>query len=74
MDLLRGLTQSKPLMGLQFHPEVEHTANGKELLEYFYSDLAKMTADWDNSQMLEEALSVIKEEPNLKFFARFQGE
>ena len=65
--------QSKPLMGLQFHPEVEHTANGKELLEYFYSDLAKMTADWDNSQMLEEALSVIKEEPNPEILCAFSG-
>jgi len=32
----------KPWMGLQFHPEVDHTEQGQAILEYFAVDLCKL--------------------------------
>lgn len=47
--------KTKPFLALQFHPEVEHSEHGKDILKYFYEDMAKLTKDWSASTMLEEA-------------------
>lgn len=52
--------KEKKLMGLQFHPEVEHSEHGKDILKYFYSDIAKLKEDWDASEMLKEANELVK--------------
>ena len=45
---------SKKLWGLQFHPEVYHTPEGKILLEAFARDICKLTPDWNLRSELEE--------------------
>lgn len=52
--------KSRPVVGLQFHPEVEHTDHGKDLLRYFYEDIGKLERDWDTDQMLEEAKDLVR--------------
>lgn len=47
--------QTRPLVGLQFHPEVEHTESGKDILNYFYKDVAQLSTDWSSQEMLDEA-------------------
>jgi GMP synthase (glutamine-hydrolysing) len=52
--------KTKPILGLQFHPEVEHTTNGKNMLLAF-AKLCKNPLDWKASEMVESCLSYVKE-------------
>ena len=47
--------KTRPLLALQFHPEVDHTQSGKAILEYFYKDMAHLKKDWNAKEMIEEA-------------------
>ncbi|MCB9062810.1 MAG: glutamine-hydrolyzing GMP synthase [Halobacteriovoraceae bacterium] len=59
--LIAGIEhKTLPIMGLQFHPEVEHTDHGKDILNYFYQQIAKMNKDWTASCMVEEGLNFIR--------------
>jgi GMP synthase (glutamine-hydrolysing) len=49
------------LYGLQFHPEVAHTARGKEILEAFLFDVAGLTRSWTPASFVEEAIALIRE-------------
>ena len=61
-DILAGMKhKTLPFLGLQFHPEVEHSEYGREVLSYFYSDIAKLSPDWSSSTMLDEAMEIIKD-------------
>ncbi|HAR42454.1 MAG TPA: GMP synthase (glutamine-hydrolyzing) [Bdellovibrionales bacterium] len=46
--------------GLQFHPEVTHTENGRELLGHFLTKLAGLKADWNMRSVLEEQVEKIQ--------------
>ena len=46
--------KSDPIVGLQFHPEVEHTVYGKNILKYIYKDLAKLKQDWNDQAIFKE--------------------
>lgn len=73
-NLVAGIKhQSRPLMGLQFHPEVEHSKHGKLLLEYFYKNSAGLKRDWDAKEMLEEALAYVKAIGDKKVLCAFSG-
>lgn len=73
-NLTAGLKhKSRPLMGLQFHPEVEHSKHGKLLLEYFYKNIAKLSRDWDAGEMLDEALEQVKKIGDKKVLCAFSG-
>lgn len=54
--------KEKPLFGLQFHPEVEHTENGKQMLKNFVMEVCRETGDWTMQSFAETAISTIKEE------------
>jgi GMP synthase (glutamine-hydrolysing) len=72
--LVSGIThKSRPIMGLQFHPEVEHSKHGKAILDYFYQKVAKLKKDWDASGMLEEAFDMVKEIGEKKVLCAFSG-
>lgn len=58
--LVAGMqNKEKKLFALQFHPEVEHSENGKEILNYFYEEVAQLKEDWDESEMLKECQDVL---------------
>lgn len=72
--LVAGIVhQDRPMMGLQFHPEVEHSKNGKMILEYFFSEIAKLSKDWNAEGMLTEALEVVKVAQHKKVLCAFSG-
>lgn len=64
---------SLPVMGLQFHPEVEHSLYGKRMLEFFYKEIAKLESDWNSESMLEEAYELVKSIGNKKVLCAFSG-
>lgn len=48
-------------LGLQFHPEVQHTEDGKKILQYFATEVCKAEKNWDTESMLERAQTEIRE-------------
>jgi len=47
--------------GLQFHPEVTHTAQGSEILKRFIVDLCRCRADWSMPSFIDKEVSRIKQ-------------
>ncbi len=53
--------KERPWIGLQFHPEVQHSVEGAELLRCFVSDICKAPLNWDAGCMLSSSAAKIKE-------------
>jgi GMP synthase (glutamine-hydrolysing) len=51
---------SKPIYGLQFHPEVVHTVEGKEMLRAFLFTDCKVRGDWTMKRFVDEAIADIR--------------
>jgi len=64
---------TRPIMGLQFHPEVEHTDHGLDILNYFYTRVAKINKDWTSSTMLEEATHMMETIKEKYILCAFSG-
>jgi len=45
---------------VQFHPEVVHTVNGKQLLHNFVFDIAKCRGDWTIASFVDEAIEEVR--------------
>jgi len=65
--------QKRPILGIQFHPEVEHSEHGKDVLSYFYKNIAKLTTDWNAKIMLEEALQLVQKVGDESVLCAFSG-
>ncbi len=52
--------KSARIMALQFHPEVEHSEYGKDILAHFFQDIANIDQNWSNSVMLEACSNEVK--------------
>lgn len=50
-----------PVLGIQFHPEVAHTPQGKEVLSNFLFNVAGMRATWTPAAFIETAVHQIRE-------------
>ncbi|MBS4027716.1 MAG: glutamine-hydrolyzing GMP synthase [Ignavibacteriales bacterium] len=50
----------KKIFGVQFHPEVEHTQNGKTILKNFIFDICKCKGDWSTKSFIDESVEVIR--------------
>jgi GMP synthase (glutamine-hydrolysing) len=46
---------------IQFHPEVYHSTDGKQILQNFLYDISKCSADWTPSTFVEDTVSELKE-------------
>jgi GMP synthase (glutamine-hydrolysing) len=62
-----------PVLGLQFHPEVEHSKHGKIIIDYFYKEIAGLKTDWNTDGMLSEAIEEVKAIGNKKVLCAFSG-
>ncbi|TNE99720.1 MAG: glutamine-hydrolyzing GMP synthase, partial [Deltaproteobacteria bacterium] len=65
--------KTRPVLGFQFHPEVEHSDHGLDLLRYFYHDLAKLEKDWSAKAMLEEAFELVQSIGDTQVLCAFSG-
>lgn len=49
------------IYGIQFHPEVTHSTDGKQLLENFLVDICGCTRDWTPDSFIETTIASLKE-------------
>lgn len=52
--------ETRKFYGVQFHPEVTHTPQGKTIIERFVHDICSIGYDWNMSDYMEEAISKIR--------------
>ena len=51
----------KKIYGLQFHPEVTHTPQGKKLLKNFVRDICNCQGLWNSKNIIDKAVSEIRQ-------------
>ena len=52
----------KDIYGLQFHPEVYHTTDGKKILENFLLKISKLKQNWTPDSFIDQTVSFLKSE------------
>jgi len=50
------------MFGVQFHPEVAHTARGQEILKHFLFDVCGARPTWTHVGIIERAVAEVKEQ------------
>lgn len=53
---------ANPVYGIQFHPEVTHSTDGRQLLKNFVVDICGTKQDWTPASFVEETVARIKEQ------------
>jgi len=53
--------RTKPIYGLQFHPEVTHTEHGGELLGNFVREVCGCQGSWRISSLIEREIETVRE-------------
>jgi GMP synthase (glutamine-hydrolysing) len=56
--------KEKPIYGIQFHPEVTHTVEGKNLLRNFVLHICQCAQDWTPDQFVDTTISSLQERLN----------
>ena len=51
-----------PLYGLQFHPEVYHSSEGKTLIQNFLSEICGCVSTWTPASFIDETIQKLKEQ------------
>ena len=54
--------EDRHFYGVQFHPEVTHTVQGRAMLERFVLDICGVRPDWVMRDHIEEAVAAIREQ------------
>lgn len=52
--------ESRQFYGLQFHPEVTHTLQGRAILDRFVHDICQAGCDWNMPDYIDEAIGRIR--------------
>ena len=52
---------ANPIYGLQFHPEVYHSTEGKKILENFLVQICKCKKDWTPAHFITDTVAALKE-------------
>ncbi|NCT94288.1 MAG: glutamine-hydrolyzing GMP synthase [Chitinophagaceae bacterium] len=53
---------SQPLFGLQFHPEVYHSTEGKKIIKNFLVNICGCKQDWTPASFVQETVAQLKEQ------------
>ena len=56
--------ENEQTYGIQFHPEVYHSTDGKLILENFLKKISKIEATWTPASFVDSAINSIREEIN----------
>ncbi len=54
--------EGETTFAIQFHPEVYHSTDGKQLLENFLINIAEVTPDWTPDSFVDETVAALKAE------------
>ena len=54
--------ESKPFFGIQFHPEVTHTLQGKRIYEHFVLELCGCEVLWTPANIVDDAIHRVQEQ------------
>lgn len=54
--------EARKFYALQFHPEVTHTLQGREIIERFVRDICRLDGDWRMPGYVDEAIGRIRSE------------
>lgn len=52
--------EKRHIYGVQFHPEVDHTVWGEQILKNFIYDICKCTGDWTTPNFVEQSIEDIR--------------
>lgn len=55
-------SDARHLYGVQWHPEVQHSAHGQEVIETFLHESAGIPADWTADSVIDEQVDRIREQ------------
>ncbi len=55
---------NRHLYGVQFHPEVKHTAIGTEIIRNFLFNICQVKADWTPTSIIADSVAEIREKVN----------
>ncbi len=58
----KDIDEGNPLYGFQFHPEVYHSTDGKQLIKNFLVDICKCSQNWTPASFVEETVARLKQE------------
>lgn len=53
---------SNPLYGLQFHPEVYHSTEGKQIIKNFLVNICQCSQDWTPAHFITDTVAALKKE------------
>jgi len=53
--------KKKPFYGVQFHPEVVHTEEGKKIISNYLFKISKCKPSWTSSNFVSESIELIKD-------------
>lgn len=56
----RDQSQTHPLYGIQFHPEVYHSEKGKQLLRNFLVEICGCSQDWTPAHFITDTVNALK--------------
>ena len=54
--------EQQSLYGVQFHPEVQHTSQGQQMIHNFLYDVCRCEGGWDMGNFIEDAVQRIRDE------------
>ncbi len=54
--------KKKKIYGVQFHPEVYHTVNGKKILKNFLFDICRFKGNWSMKSFISHSIDSIRKE------------
>lgn len=52
--------EKRKIYGLQFHPEVHHSADGRQMLENFIFEIAALKPDWNMGAFVENSIASLR--------------
>lgn len=60
-EIAAAADEKRKFYGLQFHPEVEHTPEGKKMLKHFLFDVCGCKKNWTMKSFAKESVSAVRE-------------
>ncbi|MBK8610209.1 MAG: glutamine-hydrolyzing GMP synthase [Chitinophagaceae bacterium] len=57
-----GLVDEQPLYGLQFHPEVYHSVEGKTIIKNFLVNICGCSQDWTPAHFITDTVDALKKQ------------